>query len=49
VPTLNDEERDEVERMARHLTERLLATPLDRLGNDVDGRHEQAARELFRL
>lgn len=49
VPTLSDEERTEVERMTRHLTERLLATPLDRLGQDVDGRHEQAARELFRL
>jgi hypothetical protein len=49
VPTLSDEERTEVERMTRHLTERLLATPLDRLGQDVDGRHERAARELFRL
>ena len=49
MPQLADEQREEVERMARHLTERLLRDPLERLQQDGDGRHASAARELFRL
>jgi glutamyl-tRNA reductase len=49
MPQLADEQREEVERMARHLTDRLLRDPLERLQQDGDGRHASAARELFRL
>lgn len=49
MPSLEPAERKEVERMARHLTERLLRDPLERLHDDRDGRHTLAARELFRL
>jgi hypothetical protein len=35
--------------MARHLAERLLREPLDRLGRDVDGAAERAVREAFAL
>lgn len=49
MPQLAGEQREEVERMARHLTERLLRDPLERLQQDGDGRHASAARELFRL
>jgi hypothetical protein len=35
--------------MTEHLAERLMREPLTRLGRDVDGRHEAAARELFGL
>ncbi len=49
LPDLRSDERAEIERMTRHLADRLLREPLERLGQDVDGRHEQAARELFGL
>jgi glutamyl-tRNA reductase len=49
IPNLATDERDEIERMARHLADRILREPLERLGRDVDGRHERAARELFGL
>ncbi|CAN5787906.1 glutamyl-tRNA reductase [soil metagenome] len=49
MPHLADDQREEVERMARHLTDRLLRDPLERLQQDGDGRHASAARELFRL
>ncbi|HUG47640.1 MAG TPA: NAD(P)-binding domain-containing protein [Candidatus Limnocylindria bacterium] len=49
IPHLEAEQRVEVERMARHLTERLLRDPLERLSQDGDGRHALAARDLFRL
>jgi hypothetical protein len=35
--------------MSRHLAERLLREPLERLGADADGRHERAVRELWAL
>ena len=41
--------REEISRMTEHLAERLMREPLTRLGHDVDGRHEAAARELFGL
>ncbi|MHB8460834.1 MAG: NAD(P)-binding domain-containing protein [Candidatus Limnocylindrales bacterium] len=49
LPDLPTAERDEIERMTRHLAERLLREPLERLGQDADGRHDRAARELFGL
>ncbi len=49
VPTLEPAHRREVERMAHHLTERLLRDPLEQLDKDSDGRQARAARELFRL
>jgi glutamyl-tRNA reductase len=49
LPALDPEQRAAVEQMARHLTERLLRDPLERLHQDSDGRHASAARELFRL
>jgi hypothetical protein len=35
--------------MSRHLADRLLREPLERLGRDVDGGVERAARDLFAL
>jgi glutamyl-tRNA reductase len=49
LPDLDAEARDAIERMSRHLTRRLLREPLERLGRDLDGRQERAARELFGL
>lgn len=49
VPSLDDDQREQVERMVRQLTQRLLRDPLERLSQDGDGRHARAARELFRL
>jgi glutamyl-tRNA reductase len=49
LPELRPEERGEIENMTRHLADRLLQEPLERLGRDSDGRHERAARELFGL
>jgi glutamyl-tRNA reductase len=49
VPTLDDAERAEVTRAVDQLTQRLLRDPLEQLGNDGDGSHARAARELFRL
>lgn len=49
MPELDADARMAIERMSRHLAERLLGEPLARLGRDADGRHEQAAKELFGL
>jgi glutamyl-tRNA reductase len=49
LPSLDQGERDEVERAVEQVTRRLLSDPLEQLGRDADGRHAQAARELFRL
>lgn len=49
LPDLDADTRDAIERMSGHLTQRLLREPLERLGRDLDGRHERAARELFGL
>jgi hypothetical protein len=35
--------------MSRHLAERLLKQPLERLGRDADGRDGKLIRELFSL
>jgi glutamyl-tRNA reductase len=49
LPGLEPEARAAIEAMSEHLTGRLLREPLERLGQDVDGRAERAARELFAL
>ena len=49
LPDLDPGARAKVEGMSRHLAERLLRGPLERLGQDVDGRHERAVRELWAL
>jgi glutamyl-tRNA reductase len=48
-PEMDPAAREAVERMSRHLTGRLLREPLERLGQDADGRAAQAARDLFAL
>ena len=49
LPGLDPESRGAIDAMARHLAERLLREPLDRLGRDVDGAAERAVREAFAL
>ncbi len=49
LPDLDPEERDAIERMTRHLADRLLRAPLERLGRDTDGRDESAVRDIFAL
>jgi glutamyl-tRNA reductase len=49
VEKLEPELHDLIDGLTRHLTARLLRRPLERLGQDPDGRHEQAVRELFGL
>jgi glutamyl-tRNA reductase len=49
LPGLEPEARAAIEAMSEHLTGRLLREPLERMGRDVDGRAERAARELFAL
>lgn len=49
MPELDPVQREQVERMARHLSERLLREPLEQLAGDGDGDRARAARELFRL
>lgn len=48
-PELEPETRDAIERMTRHLADRLLREPLERLGRDTDGRDERAIRDIFAL
>jgi glutamyl-tRNA reductase len=48
-PEIEPEVRSAIERMSRHLTDRLLREPLERLGQDADGQATRAARELFAL
>jgi glutamyl-tRNA reductase len=49
VQKLEPELRDLIDGLSRHLTARLLRRPLERLGQDPDGRHDRAVRELFGL
>ena len=49
LPALDQGERDEVERTVEQITRLLLRDPLEQLGDDADGRHVRAARDLFRL
>lgn len=49
LPDLQPEARDAIEGMTRHLAQRLLREPLERLGRDSDGRHERAVRDIFAL
>ncbi len=49
LPGLEPDARVAIERMSRHLTDRLLREALERLGRDFDGRADRAARELFAL
>ena len=49
LPELDPEARAAIEQMSRHLTSRLLREPLERLGRDLDGGADRAARELFAL
>ena len=49
VPDLEPETREAIEGMTRHLTDRLLREPLERLGRDTDGRDGQAIRDIFAL
>jgi hypothetical protein len=35
--------------MTRHLADRLLREPLERLGRDTDGRDGRAIRDIFAL
>lgn len=48
-PDLDPQARSAIEQMSRHLTSRLLREPLERLGDDADGRVARAAEELFAL
>ena len=48
-PGIDAEARQAIERMSRHLTDRLLREPLERLGDDDDGRATRAVRDLFAL
>jgi len=49
VPALGPEARSAIEAMTRHLATRLLQPPLERLGQDRDGRDASAIRDLFAL
>lgn len=49
LPDLDPTTRATIDEMSRHLTDRLLRDPLERLGSDADGRHERAVRELWAL
>lgn len=49
LPDLQPEARTAIEGMARHLAQRLLREPLERLGRDSDGRDDQAVRDIFAL
>jgi glutamyl-tRNA reductase len=48
-PDLEPEARDAIEGMTRHLADRLLREPLERLGRDTDGRDGRAIRDIFAL
>ena len=49
LPDLDPDVRIAIEGMTRHLADRLLREPLERLGRDPDGRDGQAVRDLFAL
>ena len=48
-PELEPETRDAIEGMTRHLADRLLREPLERLGRDTDGRDGRTIRDIFAL
>ena len=48
-PELEPETRDAIEGMTRHLADRLLREPLERLGRDGDGRDGRTIRDIFAL
>lgn len=48
-PDLEPETRDAIEGMTRHLADRLLREPLERLGRDGDGHDGRAIRDIFAL
>lgn len=49
LPDLDPQARAAIEGMSRHLAQRLLREPLERLGTDASGRHERAVRALWAL
>ena len=49
VPSLDDDTRAAIEDMTKHLADRLLRPPLERLGRDRDDRATAAIRDLFAL
>jgi glutamyl-tRNA reductase len=49
LPDLEPETRAAIEGMTRHLADRLLREPLQRLGRDTDGRDGRAIRDIFAL
>src|SRR5436190_3278380 len=49
LPDLEPEARHAIEGMTRHLANRLLREPLERLGRDTEGRDERAIRDVFAL
>jgi glutamyl-tRNA reductase len=49
LPDLEPEARDAIEGMTRHLADRLLREPLQRLGRDADGPDGRAIRDIFAL
>ncbi len=49
LPNLEPEARDAIEGMTRHLADRLLREPLQRLGRDADGLDGRAIRDIFAL
>lgn len=49
MPGLEAAQRSEIARAFSRLSDGLLREPLERLGQDGDGTHTRAARELFRL
>ena len=49
LPDLDPASRAAIDQMTRHLAERLLREPLERLGRDADGRTERAVRDVFAL
>ncbi|MCI0345254.1 MAG: hypothetical protein L0221_07390 [Chloroflexi bacterium] len=49
LPDLEPEARAAIEGMTRHLADRLLREPLERLGRDADGRDGRAVRDMFAL
>jgi len=49
LPTIPATDRLEIERMTRHLSDRLLRAPIEQVARDQDGRRQEAALELFGL
>ncbi|HYK96732.1 MAG TPA: NAD(P)-binding domain-containing protein [Candidatus Dormibacteraeota bacterium] len=49
LPDLEPDVRGAIEDMTRHLAERLLRAPLERLGRDSEGDQGRAVRDLFAL